>query len=155
MKKLISHRGNINGKDISLENNPSYIDTAIKQGYDVEIDFWYVNNQLYLGHDTFQYGINLSWLVERKTSLWIHCKNLPSVEYLHGTDFNYFWHENDKLTLTSKGYIWAFPGQQPIYNSIAVLPEIHGDKLGVCQGVCSDFIKTYRDIQLKIINSKV
>ena len=87
MKKLISHRGNINGKDISLENNPSYIDTAIKQGYDVEIDFWYVNNQLYLGHDTFQYGINLSWLVERKTSLWIHCKNLPSVEYATGFSF--------------------------------------------------------------------
>ena len=36
--KLISHRGNINGKIEKFENNPNYIDTAIEQGYDVEID---------------------------------------------------------------------------------------------------------------------
>ena len=26
--------------------------------------------------------------------------------------FNYFWHQNDKFTLTSKGYIWTFPGNK-------------------------------------------
>lgn len=110
----------------------------------MEIDFWFLDSQLYLGHDTCQYGVGLNWLEERKTNLWIHCKNLSSVEYLHRTDFNYFWHENDKITLTSKGYIWAFPGQQPISGSIAVLPELYSDKLEVCWGICSDFVNTYK-----------
>ena len=35
---LISHRGNINGRSFKDENQPTYIDTAISAGYDVEID---------------------------------------------------------------------------------------------------------------------
>ena len=39
--KLIAHRGNISGIDSERENSPDYIDEAISQGYDVEIDAWY------------------------------------------------------------------------------------------------------------------
>ena len=53
---------------------------------------------------------------------------------------HYFWHQKDDITLTSKGYICAYPGKQPIKNSIAVLPELYNDDLGVCKGVCSDNI---------------
>ena len=42
--KYISHRGNINGKDLMLENSPKYIDRALKLGYDVEIDIRVVYN---------------------------------------------------------------------------------------------------------------
>jgi hypothetical protein len=49
---LISHRGNINGSIKSLENNPIYLDSAIKNGYDVELDIWYINNELWTGHDS-------------------------------------------------------------------------------------------------------
>ena len=45
---LISHRGNINGKNTEKENHPSYIDEAIKGEYDVEIDVWYVDEKLWL-----------------------------------------------------------------------------------------------------------
>jgi len=34
-KYLISHRGNINGKNPQFENNPQYIDYAIKNNYNV------------------------------------------------------------------------------------------------------------------------
>ena len=37
---LISHRGNINGRQPNLENLPEYIDSALELGYDVEIDIW-------------------------------------------------------------------------------------------------------------------
>lgn len=50
---LISHRGNLMGKT-SYENEPDYIMNAIKEGFDVEIDVWYQNNTLYLGHDYAQ-----------------------------------------------------------------------------------------------------
>ena len=47
---LISHRGNINGKIIEAENNPGYIDDAIRLGYEVEIDMWWIDGETYLGH---------------------------------------------------------------------------------------------------------
>ena len=57
--KLISHRGNINGKHEKFENFPSYIDTAIDQGYDVEIDLWKDSDGFYLGHDEPTYPVDL------------------------------------------------------------------------------------------------
>lgn len=146
MIKFISHRGNINGKNPNLENSESYIDLTIQKGFDVEIDIWIVDNILYLGHDQPEYKINEEFLIKRKNKLWIHCKNIDSLLFLKEIDngFNYFWHENDTLTLTSLGYIWAYPGKQPIKNSIAVLPEIYNDKIQNCLGICSDYILKYK-----------
>ena len=48
---LISHRGNLNGKMPQNENHPDYIDEAIHAGYDVEVDVWMIDNELFLGHD--------------------------------------------------------------------------------------------------------
>ncbi len=33
---------------------------------------------------------------------------------------NFFWHENDKYTLTSKNFIWTYPGEKTGGNSIIV-----------------------------------
>jgi hypothetical protein len=142
--KLISHRGNINGKIIEAENRPDYIDDTIRLGYDVEIDLWVVDGKIYLGHDSFQYEINDEWLNERINKLWIHCKNVESLNWIKNTSLHYFWHENDTLTLTSKNYIWVYPGKQPIVGSIAVMPEIFNDDVSSCLGVCSDFIQNYK-----------
>ena len=49
---------------------------------------------------------------------------------------------NDDITLTSKNYIWAYPGKQPIKNSISVMPELNNDVSG-CFGVCSDYIENF------------
>lgn len=143
---LISHRGNLDGKNEHLENSIDYVQKTINLGYDVEIDIWLIGNKLWLGHDNPQYSINIEWLKLRKFKLWIHCKNIDSLLFLKETDdgFNYFWHENDTLTLTSLGYIWAYPGKQPIKNSIAVLPEIYSDKIQNCLGICSDYILKYK-----------
>ena len=143
---LISHRGNINGKIIEFENHPNYIDDTLSMGYDVEVDIWKINDKFYLGHDTFQYEIDISWIGDRDHKLWVHCKNIEVLEFLnkYNYDINYFWHENDTVTLTSKNYIWAYPGKQSIKNSIAVLPEIYNDNLNNCLGICSDFIQNYK-----------
>lgn len=144
---LISHRGNINGRKTEEENNPEYIQNAISLGYDVEIDIWLVNNKLYLGHDEPQYEISWEyWLKYRVHKLWVHCKNVEAVVWFseNTDDVNYFWHENDALTLTSLGYMWVYPGRQPVKNSIAVMPEIHNDDISMCRGICSDFIQNYK-----------
>lgn len=147
MKHFISHRGNINGVFESCENEPTYIDITIKKGYDVEIDIWYVDGLLYLGHDKPQYCINMRWIRDRFMRLWIHCKNLEAINYFSdcGYEINYFWHENDKITLTSKNIIWAYPTKETIINSIAVLPELNNPNLNGYLGVCSDFVEKYKN----------
>lgn len=148
---LIAHRGNINGKVEKLENSPSYIDFAIEQGYDVEIDVWYHQHEFWLGHDEPSYEVSLKWLTDRKDSLWIHCKDLISIDMLrevqirNNVDLNYFFHDEDDCTLTSKGDLWVYPGKQPIKNSIAVIPEWHQDDVSLCKGICSDNIINFKE----------
>jgi hypothetical protein len=142
---LISHRGNINGRLEPFENEPNYIDSAISKGYDVEIDIWVIEGTFYLGHDKPQYDISLDWLYKRRNELWIHCKNIEAIEWFNdliGT-YNYFWHQEDTVTLTSKNFIWAYPGKQPINRSIAVMPEMFKDNIDSCLGICSDYIQNY------------
>jgi hypothetical protein len=150
--KLISHRGNLDGPITSRENEPNYIDEALVLGFDVEIDLWLINRELFLGHDLGQYKINFSWLVERKDSLWVHCKNFEAMKFMSENKpiLNYFWHENDAYTLTSKGVGWVLPGKETYRNSILVLPEIVSEinleelKFVNFNGICSDFILHFK-----------
>lgn len=135
MKKVISHRGNVSGKNLLLENNPNYILNAINRGFDVEIDLWFTNDSFFLGHDFPKYEIKENFLNDK---MWIHCKNLEAIERMSQTDLNWFWHQNDKVVLTSKKYLWCFPG---IYlkNALVVQnekPFIIDDKIF---GVCTDY----------------
>lgn len=140
-KILISHRGNFSGPNPSMENKPEYILAAINMGYNVEIDVWFEKNSFYLGHDKPQYKIEFKFLKNKK--LWIHCKNKEALEQLSYSDLHYFWHEKDTVTLTSYKYVWAYPGKQPIKNSIAVMPELYNDNISECIGICSDYISNY------------
>ena len=143
---LISHRGNINGRFESYENEPNYIDNAIVEGYDVEIDVWYVNGRLLLGHDKPQYGINLRWITDRISKLWVHCKDIESLVFFKNNEYNinYFWHENDKVTITSHKHIWSYPTEKFEPKTIAVLPELYNSTVEGCYGVCSDYIINYK-----------
>jgi hypothetical protein len=138
---LISHRGNINGPNKIRENSPHYITETFTLGYEVEVDVWFVDGNFYLGHDAPQYQIEINWLSDRTHKLWVHCKNIEAISFFNKNshDLNYFWHEKDTVTLTSKGYLWVYPGKQPIKNSIAVLPEIYNDPIELCYGICSDY----------------
>lgn len=142
---LISHRGNIKGPNEVRENSPYYVMEALAIGFNVEIDFWVKDGNLYLGHDKPEYKINHVWLFERGDKLWIHCKNTQALEWCNANKdcFNYFWHEQDTATITSKGYMWVYPGKQPVKKSIAVMPEIYEDDISLCMGVCSDYIQNY------------
>jgi glycerophosphoryl diester phosphodiesterase len=143
---LISHRGNLTGPNPTKENSLPYIQEALDNGFDVEIDIWFNDGVFYLGHDVIQYEVTLDWLKKRKNNLWIHCKNIEAIEWFNNSTvtYNYFWHQEDTVTLTSKNFIWAYPGKQPINRSIAVMPEIFNDKINLCIGVCSDYIQNYK-----------
>lgn len=147
----IAHRGNTNGPRPELENSPDYIDTAISQGFHVEVDVWWNDGQLYLGHDEPQYKIGLQFLLKRAKVLWIHCKNLEALDaLLNYKSLNLFVHDKDMATLTSHNYIWTYPGCK-FYpnNSICVMPEWESHDLTTCGtdtngyvGICSDYVKS-------------
>lgn len=139
---LISHRGNINGRIIDRENRPDYVEDTIRLGFDVEVDVWFKDGEFYLGHDEPQYEVDYKFLINEK--LWCHAKNIDAVLEMKKYVIHYFWHEEDTIALTSKNYIWAYPGKQPIKRSIAVMPELHNDDISQCIGVCSDYILKYK-----------
>jgi hypothetical protein len=146
--RLISHRGNINGPNPVRENSPYYIMEALTEGYDVEIDVWLINGELFLGHDEPQYKIDATWLIDRASKLWVHCKNIDALIYLKKCEqnINYFWHQEDDVTITSLGFFWTYPGKQLTNNSIAVMPEIKNfNDIDISYGICSDVIKKYKN----------
>lgn len=144
--KLISHRGNIDEKNIDRENSFSYIIEAIEKGYDVEVDIWYTDGCWYLGHNKPTYKIDFENFNNYIEKIWFHCKNLEALQEFNKSNSIYFWHENDSFTLTSNKYIWTFPGKKLTNKSICVLPEISDyskDELTMCYGICSDYIKNF------------
>ena len=139
---LISHRGNLDGKNEKLENHPNYIQVAKKKGFDVEIDVWFQNNNFYLGHDKPQYKIDQNFLEDEK--FWCHAKSPEALYELSKINCHYFWHDTDDYTITNKGYIWIYPNKPLLKNGICVLPEeATYDNLN-CKGICSDFIVKYK-----------
>ena len=146
--KIISHRANINGSNYSKENKLAQIKKCLDHGYDVEIDVRFINKKLFLGHDNPDEIISDNEIFALKDNCWIHCKNLEAINYFKqfNESFNYFWHENDKYTLTSKGYIWTYPGESLDVNSICVMPErttpiknLSDLKNKNFAGICTDF----------------
>lgn len=140
----IAHRGNVNGRFESYENEPAYIDRAIELGYDVEVDMWWIDGRTYLGHDEPQYEVDDSWLSERADKLWVHCKNVELLNWISSTTLHYFWHTNADYTLISNKMVLVKPGQKLIKNSICCMPEMGyiGD-ITKCYAIMTDNIKGY------------
>ena len=52
--KIISHRGNLYGREVDNENKPEFIMEALRK-FEVEVDVWFVNDSWFLGHDKPQF----------------------------------------------------------------------------------------------------
>ena len=138
----ISHRGYISGVDEKLENNPDNISKLLKSNIHVEIDVRYHNDNFYLGHDEPKYKISSDFLKHK--NLWCHAKDFKTLDQIRNVDCHYFWHQEDDYTITSKGYIWTYPGKKILPKSICVLQERVNYKKIDCLGICSDFIGKYK-----------
>ena len=118
----ISHRGNTNGRELSRENHPGKLAEVSNSNY-VELDVWFENDQYWLGHDKPEYRTTLDFLKNDK--FFCHAKNIPALIGMWTNGVHCFWHENDHITFTSKGYAWKYP-------------EVYLD--GKLWGICSDWL---------------
>jgi len=141
--KLISHRGNINGRKPELENRQEYIIQAINSGYDVEIDIWY-DKELWLGHDEPQYKVSLDFLKKYKDKLWIHCKNFKALSFLiEEKELNIFYHKTEEYTILSNNLIWAHNLQEVDIKCIIPLLSKYDIDTWIpseVYGICSDYV---------------
>jgi hypothetical protein len=143
--KIISHRGNIAGSNRQIENQPAYIQAAMSKGYDVEIDVWYIDDKILLGHDYGQYQVSLDFL--KTDNLWCHAKNLDSLEFMLSNDIHCFWHQEDDRTITSRGFIWTYEGRDLGKKSVACWMDAIGDipSLSI-YGICTDYPDKLKDL---------
>ena len=157
---LISHRGNVNGPNPEQENTPVAIDSVLERNLFCEVDVWRIDGKFYLSHDPpdkKKHNIHFSFFEQRAQNLIIHCKNIYALQYFHediSNMYNYFWHQEDDYTLTSWGWIWAYPEKKLSHFSeniaIAVMPErcvtpFTKEELNNFAGVCTDQVTYYYD----------
>ena len=147
MIKFISHRGNLNGRIPERENQPSYIDEAIKAGYDCEIDLWIAGDDFETGHDEPNFLISAEWLVQRQKNLWIHCKNFEALNRCIQARLTCFYHASEDYTIINRpkdNLIWAHNLSD--INSWCVIPllDIEDAKdweYKPVYGICSDYVE--------------
>ena len=81
----------------------------------------------------------------RRNVIWCHAKNIQALKFLLDNKFHVFFHDKDDYTLTSKGYVWAYPGKNLVEGAICVMPEMAEDPLyleknkDIIYAVCSDY----------------
>lgn len=149
----IAHRGNILGPNPFKENHPDYLKEALKQGYHIETDVWFVGTQFILGHDKPQYEVDKSFLSNNK--VWAHAKSMETLHVLaSGSNLiHYFFHEHDEATITSKGWLWTYPGKLVGHSkSVAVMPErskVQPVNLYFSGAICTDFTEKYKNLNHK------
>lgn len=158
---LISHRGNISGKNYKRENSQDYIQEALDAGYHVEMDILHHGGEFLHGHEWggTKGNVDPHFLSVNCQKLLIHCKDRESVLFCAASNLsplNYFYHDRDDFAISS--YMWliahskvadliAFNNDKNLDGSICMLPEKFGiskDVLKNCAGVCSDIISFYK-----------
>lgn len=145
---FISHRGNLKGKNIDIENNPHYILNLIPK-YIVEIDVWKTNDGLFMGHDYPQYKITESFLYNNSNNFIIHCKNDNALFYLNDNRLHIFYHTNDQFTISNKNIIMVNPISKTIYKKgILMMPELSNfslQEISLFDGIISDNVTFYEN----------
>jgi hypothetical protein len=150
LQRFICHRGNLKCKDLATENDPILLDKRIADGYDVELDVWYKDNELFLGHDEPEHRITFEWLMQ-SSKKYIHTKNAKTLEYLllrcgkEGYNPNIFYHTVEHYSLTTRNHIIVLPGQEILEGSVNMMPEMSPSPKDSSKAyaVCSDSFSNF------------
>ncbi len=138
-RKIIAHRGNIHGVNKERENTLSYLDEAWLAGYESETDLWVLEyGELRLGHDSPEHLVTPDDILTRANHLWIHCKNIAALYWVMEHDLHGFFHDRDAYTLTTQGWIWAYPGMPVNDRCILVVRAQDGSATPGAAGYCVD-----------------
>ena len=114
----------------------------------VEVDVRLIDGQIYLGHDCPQYKVSKDFFLEDSDKFYIHCKNAEALNFFYKNNLGveFFFHEDDEYTITSKGNIWIHPKASLIKGGILVMPEKRFDikDANLVMAVCSDYVEKFK-----------
>jgi len=141
----ISRHGNLTGP---FDKTPKLkkISTALEKGFDVEINIRYEKQDGFtIGNPRHSVKVEKEFLIDNQKNLWCHCKNLKALSECLVLGLNCFSSEFDDYSLTSKLFIWGYPGKI-IPGGILVLPELLNQFPTTIKiaGICSNDIEKYK-----------
>ncbi len=149
---IIAHRGNTEGSRPEYENKPDYILSALRLGFNVEVDVWCEGGELYLGHDEPETLISAEFLSDDR--FWCHAKNVEAFHELHKLGIHCFFIDNDSMTVTSRGIPYVYASFPTTKHSVIIMPEWggHWPRTEV-YGIVTDYaIDSYRYIKAAVEN---
>ena len=106
----------------------------------MQIDVHWVDGVFFIGNEEPQHKLHHpSWLENPK--LWCRARSIDALDaMIINNRIHCFFHDKDEVVLTSRQFLWTLSTIQTV-RSIAVLPELNGQREFRCAGVCSDFIR--------------
>ena len=140
--RVIAHRGNLNGIS-PRENDPQVIRQVLDHGLSVEVDLWEIEGRHFFGHDSPAYLVNLAEFDVQE--VYFHLKTPHVPRLLHADAFAI---DNDRYSLTLRGWLWTNYGQPVSAQSIMCAPELVGHRepldgfVSRCRdaaAICTDF----------------
>lgn len=159
MTNIISHRGNLNGRNVFNENRPAHIIDFIEKYpyFDLELDVripYPEHGTVWLGHDEADYKFSeITDAIDAcRNNIFFHAKDMNAASKLM-KKYNYpgrvdvFFHGRDDMTITKNGLIWLYPNQAIFKmdldwsKCVVVLPEYNSGWFSTYKGTLE--IETY------------
>jgi 3-deoxy-D-manno-octulosonate 8-phosphate phosphatase (KDO 8-P phosphatase) len=114
----ISHRGNLDGANPDLENQPDYVLTAASS-FMVEVDAWMIDQRYWLGHDKPLYEVDRYFFFD--SNILTHCKTIDT--FLDLSRFpmaDAFFQGSELVVKSSQGHLILHSSVRP--SELALLP---------------------------------
>ncbi len=92
--------------------------------------------------------MNIDWILKRKSSLWVHCKNFKALTELINTELRVFYHKKEDYVVISDKHIWAHNLKD--VDDKCIVPLLDRGKLeswksSEVYGICSDYVGLWDD----------
>jgi hypothetical protein len=146
MVKFIAHRGNTVGPQPDFENTQDYMLHALSENCGVEVDVILHQGKLYYGHD--EPGEPADIFLLSHPEVVCHAKTLDTLAALLKLQLHCFWHQADHATLTSRGFIWCYPGYHPVSEK-SIWLDLHDKPLPAdfseIYAICGDDMKVIKN----------
>lgn len=101
---VYAHRGNLTGSISENENTIGQIKRALAKNVNVEVDVFYINDILYLGHDKPQEKIEKEFL--KNNRILTHAKDIQTMFYLSQfREINSFIQKDENISVSTHGNV--------------------------------------------------
>lgn len=118
---IISHLGNIDGRQPEHENKLAYVQKALKAGWHVCVDVVYHCGSFILPYDGGFSSVPGALLSKQR--VWCRAHDPITLDALCNINAHAFLNTTSGLALTSSQFIWTLPGHVLVERSIACFPE--------------------------------